>query len=328
MLKLKIRNLWKITIIGVFLILFFLVLFFVIGISSNQPGYVFNSGHNAVWLGHEWVGESKTKSEIQELVNTFKKHDIDTVFLHSGPLKSDGTVDPETYKYALNFLENAKVFSDEIEYQAWLGQLRSEIDLSDSEIRKKITDQSFIMTEIIGFDGIHFDIEPVWDEDMDFIKVLEETDSKISSDKKISVALAEYIPSSIIWFAAGIHEFKNYNSEVNFTNVAKYADQVVVMVYDTGINRDWLYRWLVKEQTIQTTHLLKNTELFVGIPAYEDVKDSFNPDVENIDNALAGVISGLNNIRSNEDSFAGVAIYSYWEISEDEWEIYDKLWLK
>jgi hypothetical protein len=328
MLKLKIRNLWNITIVGVFLILILLFWIFVIGISSNQPGHAFNSGHNAVWLGHKWVGELKTKSEIQDLVNTLKKHDIDTVFLHSGPLEIDGTVDPDTYKYALAFLENAKLFSDDIQYQAWLGQLRSEIDLSDSDVRKNIADQSFIMTEILGFDGIHFDIEPVWDEDMDFIKVLEETDSKISSDKKISVALAEYIPSSVIWFAGGIHEFNNYNSEVNFTNVAKYADQIAVMVYDTSIDRDWLYRWLVKEQTIQTTHLLKNTELFIGIPAYEDVKDSFNPEVENIGNALSGVIAGLNNIRSNEDSFAGVAIYSYWEISEDEWNTYDELWLK
>ena len=41
-----------------------------------------------------------------------------------------------------------------------------------------------------------------------------------------------------------------------------------------------------------------------------------------------GVINGLNNIRSEEENFAGVAIYPYWEIDENEWAVYEKLWLK
>ena len=116
-------------------------------------------------------------------------------------------------------------------------------------------------------------------------------------------------------------------------NVAKYADQIVDMVYDTGIDREWLYQWLVKEQVIWITDLLDEqdetgTEFLIGVPAYDDQKEGFNPEVENIGVALVGVINGLNDIRANEGKFTGVAIYSGWEMDENEWEIYDGLWLE
>ncbi len=298
------------------------------GLSSDQPGSYFNKGHNAVWVSHKWVGEESQEADVKELVNNLEAHDIDTVFVHTGPLEPDGTVNPETYKWAMDFIETAKIFNKDIEYQAWLGQIRSSINLSDPFIRNNISKLSLVLTEFVGFDGIHFDIEPVWDGDLDFITLLKETNDMIAEDKEISVALAELIPGKFLRVAQIFHKFKNYNTELNYQNVAQYADQIVVMVYDTSIDDDWLYKWLVKEQTIRSVNLLDDKEVFIAIPAYEDVKDGFNPDVENIKNGLYGLLDGLNDIRIDEKSFAGVAIYSYWEIGESEWQDYEKIWMK
>ncbi|MBD3330494.1 hypothetical protein GF354_03105 [Candidatus Peregrinibacteria bacterium] len=321
-------SLWKITTLGLIIIFSIIVWIFVIGISADQPGSYYNSGHNAVWVGHEWVGEQKSDGEIQQFVRTLEDNRINTVFVHCGPFNNDGTVHHATYRYAFKFLESARKFNENIEYQAWLGQIRSEIDLEDELIQDNIVRQTKIFTDLAGFDGIHFDIEPVWDEDLAFIEVLRKTDEGLKDDKKISVALAEFIPSVFLWMTENIHEYRNYNTEVNYRNVAKYADQIVVMVYDTGINSKNLYEWIVKEQTIRVTSLFDDIEVFIGIPAYEDEKEGFDPGIENIETGLNGVIAGLNNIRSNEKSFSGVSIYPYWEISEKEWEIYSNLWLK
>ena len=314
---------FRITIFGVIFVLAVLVWAFVFGFSSNQPGSFFNNGHNAVWIGHEWAGEEKTDAQIQELVNTLKNHQIDTVFMHVGPINSRGNVDSETYKYSLEFLERAKSFGEGIDYQAWLGQIRRKLDLSEEKIRHNISNLSVTLADIVGFDGIHFDIEPVWDGDRDFIKLLAEVRDNLSEDKKISVALAELIPGSILWLSEYVYTFENYNSEVNYSNVAMYADQVVAMVYDLGFESGWFYRWIVTEQTIRITDLLEGTEVFIAIPSYNDMG---NP--ENVENGLRGIIKGLNNFRSNEDNFSGVAIYSYWELDEEEWQVYDDLWLK
>ena len=235
--------------------LFFWV--YVIGISSREPGSFFNKGHNAIWLGHEWVDAKKKNQEIVELVNKLEENQIDTVFVHTGPINADGSIDKKTYKYALYFMQSVKKINPNIKYQAWLGQIRSKIDLSNGEIRHKIAKHALILTELIGFDGVHIDIEPVWDEDSEFIALLQEIKETIPEERTISVALAEFIPGSLIWLTENIKKFENFNTEKNYSNVAEYADQIVIMAYDTGIKQAWLYRWLVKEQTIWLSNILE-----------------------------------------------------------------------
>jgi len=321
-------HIWGITMLSTVFTAFVLVWIFMIGFNSDQPGSFFNKGNNAVWIAHEWVGTDKSDQDIQKLVETLKANQIGTVFVHSGPFKEDGSIDPETYKYSINFLEKARKFDDKIKYQAWLGQLRKKIDLSDENVRHNIAKQSMILTTMVGFDGIHFDIEPVWDGDEHFIKTLEESRETMLPDKKISVALSEFVPKSFIWLTQKLHKFENYNTEVNYKNVAKYADQIVVMVYDTKFKSVEHYMWFVKEEVIRVTSLFDDKDVFIAIPAYEKGNAEFDPKVENVESGLRGIISGLNNSRSSEENFAGVAIYPHWEMNTEKWEIYKNLWLQ
>lgn len=322
------RNWFRIVMVLVVVVVIFLIWYFVIGISAGQQGSFYNKGHNAVWLEHRWVEKQSSEAEIQKLVGSLQAHGIDTVFVHSGPFKEDGSIDLETYKFAADFLTKARKFGTDIQYQAWLGQVRGKINLEDENVLKNISVQVRTLTDVVGFDGIHFDIEPVWDGDKAFIEMLKMTREELGEGMIISVALAEFIPSSLLWLTESFHEFENYNSEVNYENVAEYADQIVVMAYDTGLKSEWMYKWLVSEQTVWLTNLLSGKELFIGIPAYDTPSEAFDPDVENVGSALRGVIRGMNNVRSDEENFAGVAIYPYWEIDEDEWGIYDKLWIE
>ena len=322
------RSWWKVTKVSVVFLIAILFWIFAIGISTNKSGAFYNKDHNAIWIEHAWVGDFKTDDEIKNLVLTLEKHKIDTVFVHTGPLDENGEVNPELYEHAINFLDKAKTFNEDIQYQSWLGQIRSKIDLSNQNVRDNITKLSMLLTQIVGFDGIHYDIEPVWDGDLDFIKLLEETEKKLPDEKLISVALAEFIPKSIINFTEPIHEFKNYNSEVNYTNVAKYADQIAVMIYDTSLDTQWLYRSFMQEQTIWLSDLNLDAEIFIGIPAYDDKTEAFDPEIENIFNALHGIINALNNIRSNSSNISGIAIYPYWEMDVHEWRDFYDLWIK
>lgn len=330
------KHRWLI-IIGILIAVALLMWIFVFGVSLNQPGEFFNKGHNAVWIGHKWVAQDMSDEEIYKLVASLKAHEIDMVFMHVGPINADGTIEPGVYKFALDFLDRARSFSGGIKYQAWLGQLRGKINLNDEKVRHNLTNQVMVLSEFVSFDGIHFDIEPVWDGDSDFIKLLEESKAAMAEGKKLSVALPELIPEVLIWYSQNLRDYRNYNSEVNYRNVAKYADQIVAMIYDTSIKSPWLYKWLVSEQTIRLSQLLEGKELFIGLPAYdyfddefidqEVAKDWFDSEIENVENGLFGVIKGLNNSRSEEENFAGVAIYPYWQIDDAEWAIYDELWL-
>ena len=320
-------KIWKITGWSVALLVAIFLWLTLFGLSSNQPGHVYNKGQNAVWIGHKWVGEYSGSGDVQKLVTTLKDNGFGTVFVHVGPLKSDGTIAPDKYKYVIDFLEKARTIDKTIKYQAWMGQVRGKINLSDESVRHNVSNLCMMMTYMIDFDGVHFDVEPVWDGDEDFIKTLGECRTRVKAGTKISVALAEYIPKSLIWMTSRFKEFKNYNTQVNYRNVGQYADQIVTMTYDTGFEKSWTYRWLVKEQVVGVTKLFKDKEVFIAIPAYDEKKDGFNPEIENVENGMRGIINGLNNSRSREENFAGVAIYPFWEFDKDEITTYRKLWL-
>ncbi len=322
------KKVWKISKYGIVFIALVLIWALTFGFSANKPGSFYNTGDNAVWLEHAWVGEYKSEAEIRNLVADLIEYDFSTAFVHVGPLKSDGTIDPETYEYSIHFVDTFKKFDKDIELQAWMGQIRHRIDLDDPEVRHNVVKKSIIMSQMVGFDGIHFDIEPAHDYDSGFIDLLKETRAGLPEDKVISVALAKFIPRSAIWFFGNIYEFRNYSTQVNYGNVQKYADQIAVMVYDTSIKRDWLYEWLVKEQTIWITSFLDDAKVFIGIPTYDygDPRPWFDHEVENVRTGLRGVVKGLNNLRSDLDSFAGVAVYPYWEFDEENRAAYRELW--
>jgi len=359
MRKINFKNFWVLSLFVFFLFALFIVWIFFVGLKADRGGAFYNKGHNAIWVAHEWAQEAKTDREIQNLVILLTAHDINTIYLHVGPLRPDGKIDPNTYEATLNFVEKVKYQRADMKILAWMGQVRNKLDLADESVRRNILNMCMIFTKMIGMDGVHYDIEPVWDEDEDFIKLLGETrevldtgtgvvygdggagssagtgdsgDSGADSGQKIlSVALAEFIPNSFVWWTENVAKFQNYNTEKNYLNVAAYADQIVDMVYDTGIDRDFLYKWFVKEQVVWVSDLMdedgaRGTDLLIGVPVYDEAKMGFNPEVENIGNALLGVINGLNDIRASHENFTGIAIYPEWEMDEKEWEIYDGLW--
>ncbi len=310
----------------IFISLFFVVFYFV-GIPRFSRNNEYNKGDNAVWAGHEWIGERKTSDQIKKFVETLDSHQISNVFLHVGPLLENGKIEQKSYIYSSYFLRQAKQINKDIRYQAWLGQMRGKINLDNEEVRKNVANQCRILAQTVGFDGIHFDIEPISDDDFNFINLLKECKQNMPKEKILSVALPDIIPQSFLWYTNKILKFDNVNSEINYQNIAKYSDQIVVMLYDTRLHARWLYEKFIEEEVVRITSLFENKKIYFGIPAYEKGGKEFDAKVENIEDGILGVIMGLNNLRSNLDSFAGIAIYPYWEISDDEWKTFDKLWV-
>lgn len=299
---------------------------FAFGLSLDKPGYEYNKKENAVWIKHYWVDTDYDWKQIGALVNKFEDNQIKHVYIHAGPVEPDGTVPDYKYIYAQSFLQKAKALNPDIEYYAWLGQLRHKIDLDNEYVRQNVINLSKQMTEDIGFDGIHFDFEGLADFDEGFIRLVVDTNKELTA-KKLSVALEEYIPPTFAWILQNFVEIKDQLSAETFKVVSNNVDHIVIMPYDTGVQDAWLYTWLVKQEVIAITNLLPEGRILIGVPTYADQRPSFNPDAENMVSGIQGVIDGLNTKRTNQDSFTGVAIYANWETSDAEWRSYRKHWL-
>ena len=339
----------------VIFIILFPIWYFAFGPKEMIPEGGYNNGENAIWLEHEWVENQKSVKEIGELVSKFGDNRIKYVFMHVGPVESNGTIPAERFKYAQDFLRIARVYGDKIKYLAWMGQVRSKIDLANPVIRFKTVQTAQAIIEETGFDGIHYDMEPIYENDSDFIFLLESTKSKIEKNKILSVAINEMIPG----FAGKIFKLWKPNAapmtEDTYRKIAQNADQIAVMTYENGISKPWLYRYFLKNEIIWLTRAIDSggtadaggtagaasasgvldaggtagaggaKKILVGIPTYEK---GINAEAENIENGLLGIIDGLQNARSRKESFLGVAIYINKETSAKEWGIYKKLWMR
>ncbi|MDP2624929.1 MAG: hypothetical protein Q8P27_01965 [Candidatus Peregrinibacteria bacterium] len=310
----------------------FLMWYFLVGFHSDAPGNTFNKDKNGIWLDHSWVDTDYPLEAIQTLGEELIDHDIRYVYLHTGPFESDGTISPDKYPQAQFFLQEMHSQFPELEWYAWIGQLRSRVDLDDEQVRNEMLATVQTLVETIGFDGIHYNIEPVRPtEDEGFLNLLFETRLALF-ETPISLATDEWQPEGLTGWAEDYFniEIVSYWSTQDFEAVIPYVDQVVVMGYDTSLTKEDWYLWFLEQQVIYVTKAVEGSEveLLIGIPSYNSRENSetFDEKTENVKNGLLGVIQGLTNGRTVHDNFAGVAIYAYWETDSEEWRVYQELW--
>lgn len=309
-------------------VIVFLIWYFVQGPSSSYEKGEFDRRNNAVWAQHAWSQERRTPEEVRRFVETLGAGNIRYVYLHVGPIESDGTIPRERYAQLGQFLNMARVYSDRIVYIPWLGQIRSKLPLDSVIVRRNIVATAKIFVEEFDMEGVHFDIEPIVDNDSDFLFLLEDVRMALGSEKIISVALAEYIPRSVLSVAKKFIKVGDGLSKEYMRKIDSRVDQLVIMTYENSIRSGALYRYFLKNEMIWLTNLGLRSKLIIGLPTYDTESDTFHPQAENINFGLQGVIEGLRSWRSELETFEGIALYGYWTTDADEWKTLQTLFLK
>ncbi len=334
------RIVMVLAIIGLIFIVF--VYYFVFGIHLKRETALGSDGkmRNATWLAHEWVGEPHDRQTIHGLVTSLTEHRITDVFLHAGPIESDGSVPSERYVYAKEFLKIAHELAPEIKLHAWLGQKRENLPLENPVVRGRIVAEARKLIEETGFDGIHLNIEPMQSDPYVLKLITEMRDGlggggaatlRYAVSATISPVVPKYYKSFLQKFFKATHFLgydlsRNYNDMDFIKELAEELDLVVLMAYDTGFRDASLYQWFIEQEMIYLSKAAP-AKVMIGLPTYEDEKPNFDPRVENLAEALAGISLGLQNIRVNKENLAGLAIYAAWTTDAEEWRTWDTEWL-
>ncbi|QQR54459.1 glycoside hydrolase family 18 protein [Candidatus Peregrinibacteria bacterium] len=289
-----------------FSIFSFMVIWFWFGIhveKDHEPALAF-------WLPHEF---STGQQNSQTLLEKFQGLPVTDLYFHVGPIEPDGTLAKDL---SLSAEDLAALPSTNY---AWIGQIRSKVPLENAAVRQKIIDScQWLLMQ--GFDGIHLDIEPVREDDSDFLLLLQEMRSALPT-ASISIAMDEWQPHGFTQLLAKHFEvpMESYWSTEQVESVLPYVDQLVVMTYDTGFRDPDLYSWWVEQQTLALSKRVgSDTELFIGIPCYNR-GTRFDPLAENVQSSLKGYLRGVQNLRTQTEHVTGLAVYPYWEMDETEW---------
>ncbi|HUW56091.1 MAG TPA: glycoside hydrolase family 18 protein [Planctomycetota bacterium] len=292
-------------------------------------------GQNGIYLQHGWLGDDtwfeahgrtdrmadfRKVESIRELASLLRRHHITDVYPHVCPTERSGKLPEMDSAQVRRFLDEFREFR----VMPWVGGVRGVQALPhDSTWRSRFAEAIRALLEAHPrFAGIHVNIEPCPSGTPDFLQTLEAVREAIPRDKVLSVAA--YPPPTFWQRTSDVHWDEAY-----FREVARRVDQIVVMMYDTSLEKEKLYRNLMVSWTREVLDWSNGTKVLLGLPAYDDQGVRYhNPQVENLSNGLLGIHGGLLGCRPLPTNYQGVAIYSEWEMDPQEWRHLRKHFLK
>ncbi len=288
----------------------------------------FDRGTNGIWLGHKWYtghevrsGEPVPPSELLQLKQNLDRHGIRDLFIHVGPTLSDGSIGDSSGDL---FSELRTIFP-EARLLAWVGARVENIQLQDLAFQEGLI-ASLEGLRAVGFDGVHFDFEPMVDYEPGYLSLLSEVRDAMGPNFMISQATPR---ANFMGIFPGPLRRSYWSDDFYLETMAK-SDQTVLMAYDSGLNYINPYVAFVRHQTGLLADWgcsVPGHEVLVGLPAYEDVPLYSNPKVENLKTASLGVRSALEVSSTASRCVVGVAIYSNWVTDDSEWRDFRRYWM-
>jgi hypothetical protein len=302
------------------------------------PGTIITDGRhdldsNGMWLQHGWLGSdewfARTKKDpvlfrdlrkIRELKKLLEEHHIAYIFPHLCPCAPEGRIPAVDTPQAERFLKEM----DDLQVLPWVGGiLGKQVFLGSPEWRKTfIASIVDLLDTYPAFAGIHINVEPVPTGNSDFVKLLREMRRSLPEGAILSVAA--YPPPTLFHPFPRVHWQREY-----FESVAREVDQMVIMMYDTGLRLQKPYIHLMTSWSKEALAWAGSTDVLLGLPVYEDkgARSHFSR-VENLPNALSGVHRGLADLGTMPQAYRGIALYSEWEMDTAEWAYLQKHFLR
>jgi hypothetical protein len=306
---------------------------------TNFAGPRFNSNQNAVWLEHAWSGQPQSSAAYDALATQLRREGIAYVYAHVGPLDSSGAIPPSLAPNAASLAAALHERIPGVKVLAWIGQLEAAsgapadetVNLANSSVRAAIvaTADDFVRNK--GFDGVHYDIEPIQNNNAHYLDLLIETRAAFPLGALISVSAQKWAPNAHLadlLYRAG--RGGQWWTSYYYAAVASHVDQMAVMTYDSGMPTSQAYEIFVQQETKHILAAVRTAshppQVLIGIPTYTGDNAWFHDSAENMRTALTGVIAGLNSDAETKP-FVGVAIYRFAVTTPADWEAYDQMWL-
>jgi phosphopantetheinyl transferase (holo-ACP synthase) len=298
-----------------------------VGDSAAHP---FNHDRNGVWLEHRWLERRHPESEMEALFTKLRQRGIGYAYPHVIPFDASGQLPPHDREQLRAFLAAARRVAPELKLLPWIGGLRKgykrqrpgTIELADLTQRQRMVAEARGLVDE-GFDGVHLNVEPVDDDNVEFLALLRALRTAVGADRVLSLAAVRPAP-------LGLPRAPNFAwSPDYYARVAATTDQIVIMAYDTALPTPSLYRRYVRWATRSVAGALdasgSDARVLMGIPTYEPFGFMHRRGVETPENALVGVVAGLRGLGAG-GTFEGVALYAEWTTDESEWRAYERYW--
>ncbi|MET9764262.1 hypothetical protein ABZ016_35270 [Streptomyces sp. NPDC006372] len=289
---------------------------------------------DALWLGHAWVDGRKKDSDVTALARRLRGTGVRDLYVHSGPLEHDGTLPESVYPRARWFIDAVHEKLPGIRVQAFLGDVLATetpdgMRLENPDTRAAVVRSARQVLDT-GYEGIHFDLEPLHSGDRDYLTLLDSLRRETRSrDAQLSVAAHQIDPLPAfhtVW--GGVTGHPKWWSQEFFGQVARRVDQIAVMSYDTMQPLQSTYGGYVAQQTSLALEVTPpSTDLLMGLPFFHENRFGHWNHAETVPAAVRGVRLGLSRTDADRANF-GVALYIDFAATEADWRAYKEDWVR
>ncbi|BCJ34262.1 hypothetical protein Athai_17650 [Actinocatenispora thailandica] len=287
------------------------------------------TGHDAEWLGHAWVDGRKSQSDVDALAARLRHTGIRDLYVHAGPFRDDGSLDRSQRPRARWLVTALHRALPGVRVQAWLGAhpVPGQLRLGSARTRATIL-ASLRQVLRDGFDGVHYDFEPVADGDADLVTLLaasHRATRRYHAVLSLSASLLAPVPGLASTIRALPGGPRGVWSPGYLRRLAGHVDQVAVMLYDSCLPTATSYAGYVRRATGLALGVVPgNVALLIGVPAYHDRTACHRGDAETMAAALRGVRLALGH-RPRRRTF-GVALYVDFAATAADWASYRTAW--
>jgi hypothetical protein len=293
----------------------------------------YTRNRDAIWLGHAWVDGRKTDADMAALARRLKGTGIRDLYVHSGPLEHDGTLPESDYPRAAWLIESVHRELPGVRVQAWLGDKLATESPDGLRLQNAATRTAVVVStrQILaaGFEGAHFDLEPLHSGDTDYLDLLDRLRALTRSHHALlSVAAHQIDPLPAFHsFWGTLTNHPKWWSQAYFGQVARRVDQIAVMSYDTMQPLQSLYGGYVAQQTSLALEVTPDsTDLLMGLPFFQENRFGHRGAAETVPAAVRGVRLGLSRTDTDRTNF-GVALYVDFAATEADWTAYRDGWV-
>ncbi|MGQ5635311.1 MULTISPECIES: hypothetical protein [unclassified Streptomyces] len=302
---------------------------------SGTPGRgTHTRGRDALWLGHAWIDGRKTDADVTALARRLRHTGIRDLYVHAGPLEHDGTLPESAYPRARWLIGALHREAPGIRVQAWLGDEVAPEKPYAMHLERPATRAAVVESTrrilAAGFQGAHFDLEPLHSGDRNYLALLDALHRVTGARHAVlSVAAHQIDPLPAfhsVWGAVTGHP--KWWSQRYFGQVARRVDQIAVMSYDTMQPLQSLYGGYVARQTALALEVTPDsTDLLMGLPFYHENRIGHRAAAETVPAAVRGVRLGLSRTDAGRARF-GVALYVDFAATEADWRAYEEGWVR
>lgn len=288
---------------------------------------------DALWLGHAWLDGRKSHRDVQALATRLQGTGIRDLYVHAGPLEHDGTLPASAHPRAAWLVSELHRAAPRVRVQAWLGDKLATESPDGLRLDRAATRAAILASTrqvlAAGFQGAHFDLEPLHSGDRDYLALLDDLRALTRAHHALlSVAAHQIDPLPAFhsfWGTTTGHP--KWWSQAYFGQVARRVDQIAVMSYDTMQPLESLYGGYVAQQTSLALEATpESTDLLMGLPFYHENRFGHRAHAETVRGAVRGVRLGLSRTDAGRENF-GVAAYVDFAATEADWRAYGRGWV-